>query len=844
MLHADRDQIARFVGALFRYAAAGAIISLRAFDQHDHKRPPFLIHAVQIDGSLDLLIDQAAYDATRCATAARAVVFAPPICTFVSPDRARGTDLAAGIVLSVELDEGDTRDARTRLEGLLGPATVTVASGGEWAHPDTGETFPKLHLHWRLSEPTTTPDGHAKLRDARDMAARLVGADPTGKPVVHPLRWPGSWNCKSEPVLARIIGYNEAAEIHLAEAICALEAGIELAGQAQADIPRSGSPQADVRLIASAMAAIPNKDAHYGTWIRFGYALHRATGGADEGRDIWDAWSKKSKKFNGAEQDAAWRRIAHAINGSSAPRTIGAGTIFFLAAQQGWTRPRSPELPTITVRAGERHLAADAGLAALAAAEVPFYVRDRALVRVCGITAKASDGGVARVPAVTFVTTPMLSRALGQSARWETFSRKGEIIRIDPPRDVVEQTGAMIGSWPFPPLYGVSGTPTLRPDGSVLATAGYDPATGLVLFDPPPMPPIPDRPTMRDALDALALLDGLLIEFPFANVASRSVAISMLMTPVLRGALAPAVPMHCITAPEAGTGKSYLQDIACYIAVGDRCAVLSVANEAAETEKRLIGAALTQQSIIALDNVSELLMGDFLCQVTERPLLQVRPLGTSDLIRIANTFTVFANGNNLTIGADQVRRTVQCALDANMETPEGRAFRANPIAMIRADRGKYVAACLTIARAYIAAGRPGRLPPSASYEGWSDTVRSALVWLNWPDPVETVASVRVQDPRRQARVAVFTAWATELQQGIGYRTGELIALAEQYAGGKRARPALWDALYSIAAPRSGYQTIDPTALGVWLRDNKDTVAAGHKLTVDYSDTRRPRWRLS
>ena len=62
-----------------------------------------------------------------------------------------------------------------------------------------------------------------------------------------------------------------------------------------------------------------------------------------------------------------------------------------------------------------------------------------------------------------------------------------------------------------------------------------------------------------------------------ARDASRSVAMSMLLTPVLRGALAPAVPMHVITAPEAGTGKSYLQDIASCIAIGDRCAVLSVA---------------------------------------------------------------------------------------------------------------------------------------------------------------------------------------------------------------------------------------------------------------------------
>ena len=135
---------------------------------------------------------------------------------------------------------------------------------------------------------------------------------------------------------------------------------------------------------------------------------------------------------------------------------------------------------------------------------------------------------------------------------------------------------------------------------------------------------------MRDALDCLALVNNnLFADFPFIDNASRSVAMSMLLTPALRSALGAAVPLHLITAPESGTGKSYLQDIASAIAVGDRCAVMAVSENAEETEKRLIGAALAQFAIIALDNVNGLLMGDFLCQATERPVLELRPLGTS-----------------------------------------------------------------------------------------------------------------------------------------------------------------------------------------------------------------------
>jgi hypothetical protein len=187
---------------------------------------------------------------------------------------------------------------------------------------------------------------------------------------------------------------------------------------------------------------------------------------------------------------------------------------------------------------------------------------------------------------------------------------------------------------------------------------GYDPATGLVLFDPPPMPLISEQPSKWDALDALTLLNGLLSEFPFANDVSRSAAISMLMTPVLRAGM-PVAPIHIVRAPEAGTGKSYLQDIAAAIASGDRCPVMSVSDNPEETEKRLVGAALAQHLIIALDNCNRLLMGDFLCQAAERPVLQLRPLGTSQLMRIPNSFCIFANGNNLAVGADAVR--TRCA---------------------------------------------------------------------------------------------------------------------------------------------------------------------------------------
>jgi putative DNA primase/helicase len=440
----------------------------------------------------------------------------------------------------------------------------------------------------------------------------------------------------------------------------------------------------------------------------------------------------------------------------------------------------------------------------------------------------------------------MLGRALGVAARWVKINGKGKTVRIDPPSEVVAQIAGMAGEWPFPPLTGVIGTPTLRPDGSLLMREGYDSTTGLILTDLPQMPAIPDRPTRAAAETALKLLKELLTEFPFANEESRSVALSMLLTPVLRGALPPAVPLHVVTAPEAGTGKSYLADIASTIASGERCAVPALAPDQGETEKRLIGAALAGHSTIALDNRSRLLIGDFLCQVTERPLLQLRALGSSAMVRVWNIFTVFANGNNITVGADVVRRTLQCALDANMENPEERHFKADPLGMVLADRGRYVAACLTIARAYIVAGRPGRQPSLPSFEAWSDVVRSALVWLGSADPVKTSSALRAEDPLRQTRAQVFHAWASELGfSDSGFLSSQIADAAQQRDPfGVSVHPTLREVLLTVAGARDkGEARIDARRLGLWLHKATNSIAAGHKLTVDRQDATRPRWIL-
>src|SRR6516164_3920931 len=217
----ERDQIEMFVDGLFRHASPKGFVSLRAFYEEDATKP-FRVNPTALSGGLPFLIEAAQDDADRAANCPKPVVFCPPIATFKNKDHAREQDIAEGLALSVECDARPYQ-ARTELEAILGPATMVVRSGGQWIDPATGESQDKLHLHWRLRTPATGDDLPV-LKRARDMAARLVGGDPTNKPVCHPIRWPGSWHRKSEPILCSIDTASPDSEIELTAALAALTA--------------------------------------------------------------------------------------------------------------------------------------------------------------------------------------------------------------------------------------------------------------------------------------------------------------------------------------------------------------------------------------------------------------------------------------------------------------------------------------------------------------------------------------------------------------------------------------------------------------------------------------------
>jgi putative DNA primase/helicase len=386
----------------------------------------------------------------------------------------------------------------------------------------------------------------------------------------------------------------------------------------------------------------------------------------------------------------------------------------------------------------------------------------------------------------------------------------------------------------FRKLAGVIMCPTLRPDGSLLSYLGYDEKTGLLLVEPPVVPDIAETPTREDALAALADLDSLLIEFPFVDDASHSVALSAMITPVVRGALV-CVPLHAVTAPEAGTGKSHLLDTCAAIALGQSCPPFAAGRDQDEFDKRLHAELRSGTSVFAIDNVTIELGGDALCQAIERPVISLRILGRTERIQLPNTFTIYANGNNLSFVDDVNRRVLRCGLDAKMEEPRKRQFKGDPVRTVRADRGRYIAAALTVVRAYVVAGRPDRQPGIGEpFAQWSDMVRSALIWLGRVDPVMTMDIAHDQDPEFRLRLQVFQAIFEEI--GTQYTsTGDLIEK------GRTGLGSLYEALKLVCERRGELSAL---ALGKWFGANNGKVAGGMVLERDVDrHTKAWVWRV-
>jgi putative DNA primase/helicase len=143
---------------------------------------------------------------------------------------------------------------------------------------------------------------------------------------------------------------------------------------------------------------------------------------------------------------------------------------------------------------------------------------------------------------------------------------------------------------------------------------------------------------------------------------------------------------------------------------------------------------------------------------------------------------------------------------------------------VLANRGRYIAAVLTIVRGYLAAGCPKPCASFASFDDWSRLIRSPLVWLGRADPVVTTEVARADDPVRNNLRAIVAAWQAIVGIDKPLTAGELKEAACNPANDM----SLSKALNAVASP-PGRSEIDAVRFGRWLGRNRGRVVDGLKI---------------
>jgi hypothetical protein len=410
-------------------------------------------------------------------------------------------------------------------------------------------------------------------------------------------------------------------------------------------------------------------------------------------------------------------------------------------------------------------------VAALQAGNSPesIFVRSGSLTRV-----RTDENGR---PLIERLHEAQVRGHLARVANFMKTTEKGRV-HVAPP-DVVVQDVMAMGAWPFPALEAVVEVPVLRPDGTVMSQPGYDARTRLVYVPAPQLvvPDIPERPTAEDVAKARALVEEAIGEFPYQDAASRANAMALLLTPVVRPAINGNVPLALLDAPRPGTGKSLLAEVISIIATGRNAAMMTAPYEEDEWRKKITATLGEGATMITIDNVKYPLASAHLDAALTSMTWQDRVLGTSDNLTVPQRATWMATGNNLRVGGDLPRRCYWIRLDAKMANPWKRANFKHPELKqwVMEHRGELLAALLTLARAWYAAGQPkADVPRLGSFETWAEMVGGILAYAGVEGFLGNLDTLHEQvDEESQQWAAFLAAIAADSKTRDTFTTADL-----------------------------------------------------------------------
>ena len=414
-------------------------------------------------------------------------------------------------------------------------------------------------------------------------------------------------------------------------------------------------------------------------------------------------------------------------------------------------RPAAGERPEICVTEGDLSVITAAAWDALRTANESaepldrLYRRDRRLTRV-----ERDDLGTHVL--VPPLTPDQLRHRMIAVAYWYRL-KKGEPVAARPPRDVLTNMLADPEP-PVPTLLRLTSTPFFTASGVLVTTPGYNAESRLLYVAPPgfALPTVPETPTAADLTRARTLLmDDVMGDFPFTGPAERATAAAFYLTLFARELIGGPVPLFEFEKPTIGTGCTLCVQALALAALGKLPDPLTVAEDDAENRKLITATLLAGSPVLWFDNVTTLDSGTFArAHVGDvgRP-----PARQNNLLSLVNRALWVTTGNNPTISAEILRRSVRGRMDARVESRGNAGPRVPPprTSGVGAGRARLAGlGGLTLVQGWVAAGRPPGSAKLGSFEVWARTLSGILAVADIPGLLENKTALSI-GPLRATR---------------------------------------------------------------------------------------------
>lgn len=376
---------------------------------------------------------------------------------------------------------------------------------------------------------------------------------------------------------------------------------------------------------------------------------------------------------------------------------------------------------------------------------------------------------------------------------YEEVQTKSEVKRrlVFPPRDIVKAIMAQ-ASWSeemAPELNSIAETPRFGRDGNLITAAGFHPDARLYYaplagLDDLAIPFVPTAEQV-DAAKAF-IFDEYLVDFPFAEPASKANALACMLLPFVRPMIDGPTPLHLVEASTEGTGKGKLAVALAFPASGHDLTSTPQKEDEAEWRKALTTALVSGVETIYFDNMynpkgwdDTLLPIDSgtLAAVLTQTIWRDRILGVTKDATIPIRAVFMGSGNNLEWSKELKRRIVPIVLKAPIENPSERTgFKHDPLEeWARQNHRELLRACLILCQNWIAEDRPKGKQVMGSYETYVKVMGGILDAAMVPHFLGNLPKGPGKDRESVRWAALVEAWYAS-RGGMATSSAELHAI--------------------------------------------------------------------